>query len=108
MSANGRLHDCGECRGAGLQGARRCPEAPEEKGLPPTMIDGDEYPRCPVAAVDRRAAHEAFLMYRHYKAGFLPGPGGAMDQLEIELETIEVVAAVAAQIEAERASDGRQ
>jgi hypothetical protein len=86
-----------------MQGARRCPDAAEGPGLPPTVVDGREYERCPVAAVDRREAFGAFSLFRHYKAGFLPGAGGVLDQAEIALEQIEVLAAVVAEIEAEKA-----
>lgn len=66
-------------------------------------VDGETFTSCPVAAIDRRAWVDAIALYVHYRAGFLPGAGGAWDQEEFLLETIEAVSVVMAEIERERA-----
>lgn len=76
---------------------------PEADDRPPLTIDGQEYRRCPAGVVDRRLANEAFGLWRHYRAGFLPSAGGVYDQSERDMELIEIVAAVADELDAEAA-----
>lgn len=74
----------------------------------PVEIDGARYTGCPVAAVDRRLMREALGLYRHYRAGFLPRGGGIYDQQERDLEMIETVAGIMAEIDAEEVEKGKR
>ena len=100
----GKWRDCGACRRTpGLQAQRACPDLPADRVTPASWcIDGDRLTVCPMGTLDRRRAAEAVSLHRHYRAGFLPGPGGVLDQRERDLEMIETIEAVASEIAAEK------
>lgn len=60
-------------------------------------IDGERFYTCPVAAVDRNLANEAFDLMNHYAVGHLPYAGGIYDQPERLLQMIEIMAAARAE-----------
>jgi hypothetical protein len=67
-------------------------------------VDGQPFTSCPTASINKREWADAAALYAHYRAGFLPGAGGAWDQDEILLEAIETVSAVIGEIEREKAN----
>jgi len=94
LAAEDKLWSCSECREAGLDKSRFCEEdSPSPLSL---KIDGEEYYRCPVQFVTDESV-EALSAYQFYKAGFLPGPGGFMDQETRFIEQMQTIEAVVSQ-----------
>jgi hypothetical protein len=71
--------DCTRCEGSGTAGYRRCPQS---------MVDAE--------------TRSLMQTYAAYKAGFLPAPGGWMDQARGWVRAIGVVEAEIGVIEAKR------